>query len=197
MWTAWFLYLYVVYDLSPLCFPIVPSYLIHDFLMWIDKNLFLDCACSYIPHIAKSNCQQQTCSTCNITMSFHDCNDLLPAFNQLGYSYHVVFAFRWIFPDTFRYYGKVNYWPFTFLAKIEGVATLLVDVDRELEVTGIEQNCFWLHSLTPTTLVIVAYVSILCLVPVINIGIKMVKESIVMLINAVMILYYLSVASSQ
>ena len=197
LWGAWFSYLYIVYDLSPLCFPILPSYLVHDFLMWIDKNLFLDCACSYIPHLAKSNCQQQTCDTCNITMAFHDCNDLLPAFNQLGYSYHFVFAIRWILPDTFRYYGHVQYWPFTYIYKIEGVATLLVDVDRELDVTGIEQNCFWLHSLTPTTLGIIAYVGILCLVPLINIGIKVVKESIVMLINAVMILYYLSVASSQ
>ena len=117
-------------------------------------------------------------------MAFHDCNDLLPAFEQLGYSYHFVFALRWIVPDTFRYYGHVNYWPFTYIYKIEGVDTLLIDVDRELDVTGIEQNCFWLHSLTPTTLGIIAYVGILCLVPLINIGIKVVKESIVMLVGS-------------
>ena len=81
-----FLYMYNVYQYNPLCYPILPSYLVYDFLNWLDVNLFLECACSYVPYLSIEPCVQQTCDTCNITSTFHDCRDILPAFNELGLS---------------------------------------------------------------------------------------------------------------
>ena len=193
---AYFGYLYAVYDYSPTCFPTVPSYLVHDFLYYADNSLFLDCFCGYLPFLAQDSCQQQTCDTCNITATFSACQDVVPAFQELGFAWHFVFFLRWQFQDMFRYFGHVEYWPFTYIFANEGFKMLLSDVDRNLDANGIELNCFYLHLLTPTTILILFYITILASIPIINMALQWAKESVMILINTIMVLYYLSVASN-
>ena len=193
---AYFGYLYTVYNYSPTCFPTVPSYLVHDFLYYADNSLFLDCFCGYLPFLAQDSCQQQTCDTCNITATFDACEDVVPAFKELGYAWHFIFFLRWQFSDMFRYLGHVGFWPFTYVFANEGFKMLLSDVDRNLDANGIELNCFYLHLLTPTTILIAFYIAVLVSIPVINIALGWMKESVMILVNTLMTLYYLSVASS-
>ena len=96
----------------------------------------------------------------------------------------------------FRFFGHVQYWPFTYIFANEGFKMLLSDVDRNLDANGIELNCFYLHLLTPTTILILFYIAILACIPIINIALQWAKESVMILINTIMVLYYLSVASN-
>ena len=96
----------------------------------------------------------------------------------------------------FRYLGHVGFWPFTYIFANEGFKMLLSDVDRNLDANGIELNCFYLHLLTPTTILIAFYIAVLVSIPVINIALGWMKESVMILVNTLMTLYYLSVASS-
>lgn len=191
-----FLYMYNVYQYNPICYPILPSYLVYDFLHWLDINLFLECACSYVPYLSIEPCVQQTCDTCNITSTFHDCRDILPAFNELGYGYHFIFFIRWFFPDQYQYFGNLRTWPFPYIFSNTGINMLLVDVERNLDISGEEYNCFYLHILTPICIMLLLYIGILLCIPLLNIIISTVKESILILINTILILYYLSVASA-
>ena len=168
---------------------------IEEIIKYLDEVIFLDCACGYIPYLSVEPCVQQTCDNCNITTTFHDCKDLLPAFDNLGMLWPFVFLFRWIFTDTFRYIGNLRSWPFTFIFSNDGMSKLLSDVNRNLDVTGVESNCFYLHILTPISILILVYLGILISIPLINIAIRTTKELIMMFINSILILYYLSLAS--
>lgn len=192
-----YLYLFVTYDYNPVCTGVLPSYLVKDFLNWLDDNVFLDCACSYVPYLSVKPCEQQTCDVCDINTSFHDCRDLLPAFRDLGYFYHFVFIFRWYFPEQFKYLGNLRTWPFPYIFSNTGFSKLLSDVERDLKVTGTEENCFFLHLLSPISILVILYLSILATIPVLSIVIRTVKESISMFINTVLVLYYLSKASNS
>jgi len=192
---AQFLFLYNTYGYNPTCTPIMPAYLWHDILWWSDEYIWLDCACSYVPYLSIEPCVEQTCDTCELSTAFHECRDLLPAFNDLGYAYHFVFLFRWSFPDLFKYLGNLNTWPFPYIFSNDGFQKLLSDTERGLDVTGVESNCFYLHILTPISILVILYIIILMTIPLLNIVIKTVKESVSIFINAILVLYYLSQAS--
>jgi hypothetical protein len=52
-------YLIVVYDYNPFCVPQVPTYLVADFVAWLEDVFFITCSCGWFPFLAK-DCQQQT-----------------------------------------------------------------------------------------------------------------------------------------
>lgn len=189
------LFLYNTYGYNPLCWPIMPAYLWHDILWWSDINVWLDCACSYVPYLSIEPCVEQTCDTCEISSTFYECRDLLPAFQELGYAYHFVFLFRWLLPNQFAYIGNLNTWPFTYIFSNGAFQKLRSDTERNLDITGVEYNCFYLHILTPISILIISYIILLMTIPLLNIVIKTVKESISIFINIILVLYYLSQAS--
>lgn len=190
-----YLYMFITYGYNPLCTPIAPAYFFYDFIKYLDEVVFLDCACGYLPYLSKEPCVQQTCDSCNVTTTFHDCKDLLPALDNLGMLWPFVFVFRWIFTDTFRYLGNLGSWPFPFIFSNDGMSRLLSDVNRNLDITGVESNCFYLHILTPISILILVYLGILISIPLINIAVRTTKELTMMFINSIFVLYYLSLAS--
>jgi hypothetical protein len=194
---AQLLYLYSVYNYNPSCYPVMPSYLVYDFLMWTDENVFLECACSYVPYLSKEVCVQQTCDTCAITTTFKDCRVEVPEFEQLGLLYHFVFFFRWYWPEQFRYFGKLTSWPFPYLFSNSAMQSLLSDVDRNLQVSGVEMNCFYVNLMMPVSVIIVTYIGFIISIPLLRIAVTWVRETVMAVMNTILILFYLNQASSS
>ena len=47
-----FVYYYSVYGFCPFCLH-VAVFLVNDFLVWFDREVFLDCFCAYLPSLSK------------------------------------------------------------------------------------------------------------------------------------------------
>jgi hypothetical protein len=165
--------------------------------MWTDENVFLECACSYVPYLSKEVCVQQTCDTCAITTTFKDCRVEVPEFEQLGLLYHFVFFFRWYWPEQFRYFGKLTSWPFPYLFSNSAMQSLLSDVDRNLQVSGVEMNCFYVNLMMPVSVIIVTYIGFIISIPLLRIAVTWVRETVMAVMNTILILFYLNQASSS
>ena len=126
------------------------------------KMFFLSVLAHTFPTYVEA-CAQQTCDTCNITTTFHDCKDVLPAFNDLSYAYHFVFLFRWIFPEQFKYLGNLKSWPFPYIFSNDGFSKLLSD-ERKFK-QKVRRNCFFLHILTPISIIVISYLIVLMTIP--------------------------------
>ena len=191
-----FLYMFVTYGYNPTCYPIMPAYFVYDFLNWVDENVFLECACSYVPYLSVEACAQQTCDTCNTVSTFHDCKDVLPAFKDLGYATISSFHFVGCSQSNLST-GKFKVVAFSVYFSNDGFSKLLSDVERNLSVSGTEENCFFLHILTPISIIVISYLIVLMTIPLISIAVRGIKESLSMFINTVLVLYYLSQASNS
>ena len=192
---AQFLYLFVVYGYNPTCTPVMPSYFIYDILMWVDENVFLECACSYVPYLSTEVCAQQTCDTCAITTTFKNCREYVPEFEELGLLYHFVFFFRWYFPDQFLYVGKLSSWPFPYIFSNTAMRTLVSDVERNQQVSGIEENCFYVNMMMPVSVLLLLYLAFMVSIPLLRIAVTWMKETFMIFINTILILYYLNRAT--
>ena len=139
----------------------VPTFLIHDFLTWLDREVFLDCFCTYIPSLSTQACAQQTCDICDVVSEYYSCKEVASGFDQLGPFWHFVFIIRWIIPEWFATIGNSNAWPVSYIFQVEGMEQLLQDVNRKLDVTSKEISCFYLNLLTPLSGVIGSYILLL------------------------------------
>lgn len=187
---ATFVYYYTVYSFNPLCAGMLPSFLINDFLMWLEKEVFLDCFCSYIPSLSMQPCAQQTCDTCDANIEYYSCKDVATGFSELGAMWHFMFLFRWFLPETFGAFGNSNVWPLPYLFELDGMQQLLQDINRKISVTSKEISCFYLNILTPVSVVAGAYILLLMTLPILRIIIKIGKELFMILCNVLIALIY-------
>jgi hypothetical protein len=177
-----YIYLFTVYGFNPFCIGMQPSMYVNDFLVWMDREVFLDCFCAYIPSLSKEPCAQQNCDTCDMSMKYYSCHEVATGFTDLNALWHFVFTFRWLSPQWFAEVGNSNTWPLPYLFQLDGIHNLLKDVNRGREVTGKEISCFWLNILTPISVLVVSYIVLLCAVPFIRIGVKVIKEMFMLLV---------------
>ncbi|MAD23098.1 MAG: hypothetical protein CMO44_02865 [Verrucomicrobiales bacterium] len=184
------IYYYTVYGFNPVCFGMVPTFVIHDFLTWLDREVFLDCFCAYIPSLSTQACAQQTCDTCDVISEYYSCKDVASGFDQLGPFWHFVFLFRWIVPEWFATLGNSNAWPVSYIFQMEGMEKLLQDVNRKLDVTSKEISCFYLNLLTPVSVIVGSYILLLMTLPLIRIIVNITKEMFMIIINMFIALVY-------
>ena len=194
---SFILYLIVVYQYNPLCLPSMNVWLIYDFLNYIEDFLFLDCFCSYFPFLFKGLCSQDVCDTCQIAdftnSSYYSCQDdgLVTGFNELSFAWHFIFVLRWLFTDTFIFFEGLNIWPLTYFYEIDGVKLLLQDAKQNIPVSGIEETCFFLHIGVPISILLVLYISFLCLLPFLDFVVFYTKQVILISLYLIMAIHQL------
>ena len=185
-----FVYYYTVYGFNPFCAGMLPSFVINDFLTWLDDEVFLDCFCAYVPSLSLQPCSQQTCDTCDMNIDYYSCKEVATGFNELGPWWHFVFLLRWFIPDTFAAIGNSNVWPLPYLFELNGMQQLLRDINRQVSVTNKEIGCFYLNILTPVSVIACAYILLLMTLPIIRIVVKVTKELFMILCNVLVALIY-------
>ena len=185
-----FVYYYTVYGFNPFCAGMLPSFVINDFLTWLDEEVFLDCFCAYIPNLSVQPCSQQTCDTCNVTIDYYSCKEVATGFNELGVWWHFMFLLRWLVPETFASIGNSNVWPLPYLFELDGMQQLLRDINRQVSVTNKEIGCFYLNILTPVSVIACTYILLLMTLPIIRIVVKIGKELFMILCNVLVALVY-------
>ena len=177
-----YIYYYTVYGFNPFCTGSQPSMLINDFLVWLDREVFLSCFCAYIPSLSKQVCAQQNCDTCDASTEYHSCHDVATGFTDLNVIWHFVFLFRWVFPEYFAELGNSNVWPLPYLFNLAGMDSLLEDINGNKAVTNKEKSCFYYNILTPISVVLLSYLALLAAVPFVRIAVKVSKETIMILV---------------
>ena len=188
-----YVYYFTVYGFNPFCTGALPSMLINDFLTWLDQEVFLDCFCSYIPSLSMEACSQQYCDTCDDkAINYYSCHDVATGFTELNVIWHVIFSIRWLFPDWFAEMGNSNQWPLPYLFNLDGMNSLVDDVNRGAAVTNKEKACFYYHILTPITGFIVLYMGLLTTIPLIRISVKIVKEGFMIIVYMFLALFSFS-----
>ena len=176
------IYLFTVYGFNPFCSGMQPSMYYNDILMWLDREVFLDCFCAYIPSLAKEPCAQQNCDTCDETLKYESCHDVATGFTDLNLIWHFIFMVRWWAPEFFATIGSTTTWPIPYFFELDGIKDLITDVNRGRAVTAKEISCFWLNILTPVSVIISSYIALLCAVPFIRIGVKVSKELFMLIV---------------
>lgn len=187
---SYFLYMFTVYGFHPSCFGSVPTMVVNDFLVWLDREVFLDCFCAYVPSLAKQPCAQQTCDTCSASIDYHSCHDVATGFTDLGFLWHYVFFVRWWAPEWFAQLGNSNTWPLPYVFNLKGMSSLVADVNRGNAVTGKEISCFYLNIMTPISVTIFGFLALLAAVPIVRITIKAVKEMLMVIVYLFLALIY-------
>ena len=183
-------YYYTVYGFNPACFGMVPAFVIHDFLTWLDREVFLDCFCAYVPSLFTKACAQQSCDTCNVVTEYYSCKDVASGFDQLGPLWHFIFIFRWSIPEWFATLGNANAWPVSYIFQMDGMQQLLQDVNRKNDVTSKEISCFYLNILTPVSVVVGIYIILLITLPLIRIAVNITKDLFMIVVNMLIALVY-------
>ena len=120
-------YLVVVYEYNPLCFPQIPTYLIADFLSWLEDTLFVSCSCGWFPFLSKQ-CEQQTCYACQTNeqgSNYYTCAEEATGMSALGQFWHLAFFLRWQASAFVKQIASIQVFPFTFLSEVEGLSDLL------------------------------------------------------------------------
>tara|TARA_B100000963_G_scaffold27079_1_gene20182 strand:+ start:2095 stop:7482 length:5388 start_codon:yes stop_codon:yes gene_type:complete len=185
-----FVYYYSVYGFNPFCLGMLPSFLVNDFLVWLDREVFLDCFCAYLPSLSKEPCAQQHCDTCDVSTEYYSCKDVAIGFDDLGPIWHFVFLFRWLIPNWFAEIGNSNAWPLPYLFKMDGMKELLQDVNRGRDPTSKEITCFYFNIMTPISVVIGSYLALLMCLPIVRIAVKIAKETLMIIIYMFVSLIY-------
>jgi hypothetical protein len=190
-------YLVVVYDYNPLCFPQVPTYLLSDFLLWLENTLFVSCSCGWFPFLAKE-CDQQTCYACQQRVNeYYTCEREATGMRELGQFWHLAFFLRWQARDWVAQVASVKVFPFTYLRDVEGLSMLLQQAVNGDSPRGIDIDCFWLSITLPLGQVLLIFFLSLALAPILSWALTVLQEALILAFHVVLSTLYMAYAASR
>lgn len=191
-------YLILVYDYNPFCVPQVPTYLVADFVAWLEEVFFITCSCGWFPFLTK-DCQQQTCYTCegNRQNSYLVCEVEATGLRELGYFWHYAFLLRWQFTELMAQIAAIEVFPFTFLRDVEGLNALFAQATAGAPIRGVDVDCFWLTITLPLGEIALLFFSALALSPVFSWLLAIVQEVVMVVFHLFVSILYMAYAASK
>lgn len=195
--TSGLAYLIIVYEYNPLCFPQIPTYLVKDFLAWLEGSLFIPCSCGWFPFLSKY-CDQQTCYSCEQERqesAYYVCEAEATGMGALGQFWHFAFLLRWQATEFVAQVASVGVFPFTYLRDIEGLSVLLQQAIDKDPPRGLDIDCFWLSISLPIGQVFAVFFVSLALSPLFSWLLAVVQEVALLLFHLFLSTIYMAYAS--
>ena len=195
--TSGLAYLIIVYEYNPLCFPQIPTYLVKDFLAWLEDTLFVSCSCGWFPFLSKY-CDQQTCYSCEEERqesAYYVCEAEATGMGALGQFWHFAFLLRWQATEFVAQVASVGVFPFTYLRDIEGLSVLLQQAIDKDPPRGLDIDCFWLSISLPIGQVFAVFFVSLALSPLFSWLLAVVQEVALLLFHLFLSTIYMAYAS--
>ena len=192
-------YLVVVYEYNPLCFPQVPTYLVGDFLSWLEDTLFASCSCGWFPFLSKY-CDQQTCYSCESEWqedAYYVCKEEASGMSALGQFWHLAFFVRWQATDFMAQVASIRIFPFTYLSEVEGLNTLLQQAIDKDPVRGLDLDCFWLGISLPVGQIFAIFFISLALSPLFSWLLAVLQEIVLLLFHLIVSMLYMAYAAGR
>ena len=192
-------YLVVVYEYNPLCFPQVPTYLVGDFLSWLEDTLFASCSCGWFPFLSKY-CDQQTCYSCESEWqedAYYVCKEEASGMSALGQFWHLAFFVRWQATDFMAQVASIRIFPFTYLSEVEGLNTLLQQAIDKDPVRGLDLDCFWLSISLPVGQIFAIFFISLAISPLFSWLLAVLQELVLLLFHLIVSMLYMAYAAGR
>lgn len=192
-------YLVIVYSYNPLCFPQVPTYLVGDFLAWLEDTLFISCTCGWFPFLSK-HCEQQTCYACQgerEESAYYTCEAEATGMRELGQFWHLAFFLRWQATELVAQIASIRVFPLTYLAEVEGLNALLQQATDMQAVRGLDLDCFWLTISLPIGQIFALFFGSLALSPIFSWLLAVVQEALLLLFHLFLSTLYMAYAASR
>ena len=190
-------YLIVVYAYNPLCFPQVPTYLLSDFLLWMEEALFVACSCGWFPFLSK-NCDQQTCYACEgKDPSYYQCEAEATGMKELGLLWHLAFFVRWQGRDLLAQVASIGIFPFTFLKEVDGLNHLIQQAIDKETVRGLDIDCFWLGITLPLGELLLLFFLSLAISPILSWALAVLQELLTLVFHVIVSTLYMAYASAR